>query len=112
MSFSTRDKDNDLHRRNCALDNNSGWWFNSCYSANLNGVYRDAGWLVLGLTILTILGILGTLGILTTLTILTILGILGILGTLGILTTLTILTILSISAKVAFLLNILLLVLY
>ncbi|KAI0243248.1 Techylectin-5A [Lamellibrachia satsuma] len=42
MSFSTEDKDNDLHRRNCALDNKGGWWYNSCYSSSLNGVYRTA----------------------------------------------------------------------
>ena len=42
MAFSTDDKDNDLHRRNCAVDNKGGWWFNSCYSSSLNGLYRKA----------------------------------------------------------------------
>ena len=43
MAFSTEDNDNDLHRRNCAVENKGGWWFNSCYSSNLNGVYHT-GW--------------------------------------------------------------------
>src|SRR5678815_1828473 len=40
MVFSTEDVDNDLHMRNCALDNKGGWWFNSCFSSNLNGLYH------------------------------------------------------------------------
>lgn len=40
MAFSTEDVDNDLHMRNCALDNKGGWWFNSCFSSNLNGLYH------------------------------------------------------------------------
>lgn len=32
MHFSTPDQDNDLSRRNCAKDLNSGWWFHKCYS--------------------------------------------------------------------------------
>ncbi len=43
MAFSTEDSDNDLHMRNCAVDNKGGWWFNSCYTTNLNGVYHT-GW--------------------------------------------------------------------
>lgn len=43
MSFSTEDVDNDHHRRHCAVDNKSGWWFNSCFYSNLNGVYH-MGW--------------------------------------------------------------------
>ncbi|XP_066505137.1 fibrinogen-like protein 1 [Hoplias malabaricus] len=39
MKFSTRDKDNDRYERNCALEDKSGWWFNRCHSANLNGLY-------------------------------------------------------------------------
>ena len=40
MMFSTSDSDNDLDIRNCASENKGGWWFNSCYSSNLNGLYR------------------------------------------------------------------------
>lgn len=40
MAFSTEDVDNDLHMRNCALDCKGGWWFNSCLSSNLNGLYH------------------------------------------------------------------------
>ena len=43
MAFSTEDSDNDLHRRNCAVDNKGGWWYHSCYSSNLNGIYHT-GW--------------------------------------------------------------------
>ncbi|XP_053486707.1 fibrinogen-like protein 1 isoform X2 [Ictalurus furcatus] len=39
MKFSTKDKDNDRYERNCALEDMSGWWFNRCHSANLNGLY-------------------------------------------------------------------------
>ena len=41
MKFSTPDQDNDMNRRaNCAQQDRSGWWFNSCSAANLNGFYH------------------------------------------------------------------------
>ena len=43
MKFSTEDSDNDVNIRSCSADNKSGWWFESCFLANLNGVYRK-GW--------------------------------------------------------------------
>jgi len=39
MKFSTFDKDNDKGEENCAAMFGSGWWFNNCQSANLNGIY-------------------------------------------------------------------------
>ncbi|XP_076444237.1 uncharacterized protein LOC143282469 [Babylonia areolata] len=42
MAFSTEDVDNDLHTRHCAAENQGGWWFHSCFSSNLNGVYHRA----------------------------------------------------------------------
>ncbi|VDI13064.1 Hypothetical predicted protein [Mytilus galloprovincialis] len=39
MAFSTPDRDNDVSFQNCAKVLQSGWWFNQCYSSNLNGVY-------------------------------------------------------------------------
>ncbi|XP_022340180.2 ryncolin-1-like [Crassostrea virginica] len=36
MTFSTKGHD----RNNCAKTYHSGWWFNHCYTANPNGVYR------------------------------------------------------------------------
>ncbi|XP_004696540.1 fibrinogen-like protein 1 [Echinops telfairi] len=39
MKFSTWDKDNDNYEGNCAEEEESGWWFNRCHSANLNGLY-------------------------------------------------------------------------
>ncbi|CAH1796214.1 unnamed protein product [Owenia fusiformis] len=40
MAFSTQDYDNDRHVKNCAADNKGGWWFHSCFSSHLNGVYQ------------------------------------------------------------------------
>ena len=40
MQFSTYDRDNDKWSNNCAENYHAGWWFNACFSANLNGVYR------------------------------------------------------------------------
>ncbi|XP_071492571.1 microfibril-associated glycoprotein 4-like [Diadema antillarum] len=39
--FSTWDNDNDIYRFNCAAIFHSGWWFNRCLYANLNGVYKS-----------------------------------------------------------------------
>ncbi|XP_040260977.1 ficolin-2-like isoform X1 [Bufo bufo] len=39
MGFSTKDEDNDLNKGDCARTCSSGWWYKSCYHANLNGLY-------------------------------------------------------------------------
>lgn len=39
MKFSTWDRDHDNYEGNCAEEDQSGWWFNRCHSANLNGLY-------------------------------------------------------------------------
>ena len=40
MEFSTMDQDHDKDpTRNCANTYKSGWWYNKCFYANLNGVY-------------------------------------------------------------------------
>ena len=44
MTFSSADMDNDLHMSNCADENGGAWWFNSCASSNLNGIYQATGW--------------------------------------------------------------------
>jgi len=43
MKFSTYDKDNDKSKGNCAEEDRSGWWFNKCSAANLNGHYYSKG---------------------------------------------------------------------
>ena len=49
MEFSTCDKDNDKDPiRHCAQKYSCGWWYNKCFSANLNGAYQghknDSDW--------------------------------------------------------------------
>ena len=46
MSFSTRGHDNDKAGHfDCAFQYKGGWWYNSCYTSNLNGVYgAGMGW--------------------------------------------------------------------
>jgi len=40
--FSTLDRDNDNYRQgNCGMYYKSGWWFDACFAANLNGKYFD-----------------------------------------------------------------------
>ncbi|XP_076095740.1 microfibril-associated glycoprotein 4-like [Mytilus galloprovincialis] len=40
QAFSTKDKDNDKdNSRNCADRFKGGWWYESCFSSNLNGMY-------------------------------------------------------------------------
>ena len=41
MSFTTRDRDNDVDNgKNCALAYKGGWWYSACHSANPNGLYQ------------------------------------------------------------------------
>ncbi|XP_035684426.1 microfibril-associated glycoprotein 4-like [Branchiostoma floridae] len=38
--FSTKDRDYDENPTNCAQRFKGGWWYGSCHSANLNGLYH------------------------------------------------------------------------
>ncbi|VDI79887.1 Hypothetical predicted protein [Mytilus galloprovincialis] len=39
--FSTRDRDNDLGEKNCAIIKGGAWWYHSCSLANINGLYSE-----------------------------------------------------------------------
>ncbi|XP_033172720.1 angiopoietin-related protein 6 [Drosophila mauritiana] len=41
--FSTFDRDNDESSKNCAAEHGGGWWFHSCLSSSLNGLYYREG---------------------------------------------------------------------
>ena len=39
MAFSTKDRDNNIDGRNCAVEYTGAWWYKSCHHSNLNGKY-------------------------------------------------------------------------
>ncbi|XP_062572004.1 ryncolin-2-like [Saccostrea cucullata] len=42
VKFSTKDQDNDLSTRNCAMQFYGGWWYKDSHSTNLNGLYAQS----------------------------------------------------------------------
>ena len=38
--FSAKDADHDTYESNCAVAFKGAWWYTSCHSSNLNGIYH------------------------------------------------------------------------
>ncbi|XP_071177736.1 techylectin-5A-like [Mytilus edulis] len=43
MKFTTRDRDNDLHKYHCGQGQKGAWWYNACAKSSLNGIYAPEG---------------------------------------------------------------------
>lgn len=42
MKFSTKDQDNDIWGKRCAVEFKGGWWFYNCLGCDLNGPYHKS----------------------------------------------------------------------
>ena len=42
MKFTTKDQDNDVWCKNCAVQYKGAWWFSGCYKCDLNGPYHES----------------------------------------------------------------------
>ncbi|XP_061395789.1 angiopoietin-1-like [Musca vetustissima] len=41
QKFSTKDQDNDVWNKNCAVEFTGAWWYKDCHRSNLNGSYLN-----------------------------------------------------------------------
>ena len=42
-AFTTKDRDNDIYHKNCAITFLGAWWYKKCHASNLNGYNYNRG---------------------------------------------------------------------
>lgn len=62
MAFSTKDRDNDVWKKDCAVEHRAAWWYRACHDSNLNGI-TFKGTTLAELTMLSLMGVCGKHGV-------------------------------------------------